>query len=119
MTKCGYCGKQITKKNDVNALAFLGIVPKYFCNNCYSSKERGFARHFLYAPRQPINGSLYIIGLIIATILTVILVPLIILSGSQNTLFFKIIFFSLWIVLLIWQWIMYLIVKNKISHLSH
>ena len=70
--RCEVCGKTITLKEDVNILAFLGFVPKNFCNNCYSSKERGLSRHFLYFPRQPINSKIYIVGLCFFTVFLVI-----------------------------------------------
>ena len=61
MITCNNCGKKITDPKDVNVLAMFGVVPRTFCNGCYSSKERGFARHILYWPKQPINGTLFIV----------------------------------------------------------
>ena len=65
MLKCNVCNKNIVEKKDANFIAFLGIIPKPFCNNCYSSSERGIGRHFLYIPSYPINSGMYIVSLVI------------------------------------------------------
>ena len=59
MITCEGCHKKIKDYNDVNVLAMFGVVPKTFCNNCYAAEERGLARHFVYWPRQPINGKIF------------------------------------------------------------
>ena len=80
---CHNCGKEITKKEDANFLAFFGFSIRAFCNNCYSSKERGFARHFFYIPKQPINSKMYSVGL---WLLTLIIAPVWILIVLFSTL---------------------------------
>ncbi len=121
MINCENCGKEIKKKEDANVLAFLGVVPKTFCNNCYSSKERGFLRHFLYFPRQPINSKIYIVGLWILTIVLILfafMATLFIKTSDDKfgNFVFTIVLFG-WTIILVWQWILYSITKKKLSEL--
>ena len=82
MINCQSCGKTITEKNDINFLALLLFFPVPFCNNCYSSKERGFLRHYIYFPRQPINSSFYVTGLWVGVFA---IIPMMFVIGMDNT----------------------------------
>ena len=119
MMRCETCGRKITKKEDANVLAFLGFVPKTFCNNCYSSKERGFSRHFLYFPRQPINSKIYIIGLCFFTVFLVIFSLFALLTLFSNMSFEEkliiLVITLFWIFIVIWQWTLYFITKRKLA----
>ena len=122
MIHCKNCGKEIKYKEDANVLAFLGFVPKYFCNNCYSSKERGFARHFIYFPRQPINSKIYVVGLWVITIILILLAIMGTLSievsnDKLSNLIFIIVLVG-WTFILIWHWILYFMTKRKLSELK-
>ncbi len=114
---CESCRKQITKKEDANILAFLGFVPKAFCNNCYSAKERGFMRHFVYIPRAPLNSKIYFAGLMVLSFIiapTWILVTLF----TETTFFVRsfIIIFMIFFIAL--GWTLYFVAKNKLSFLK-
>lgn len=123
---CENCKKTIKKKEDANFLAFLGFVPKAFCNNCYSSKERGILRHFLYFPQQPINGKMYKYGLIILSIIYPLIIILFLFSmkSAYNdvglVLFMFVLFFFIIgsFVGFVWPWILYFKVKRKLDQLA-
>jgi len=119
--RCENCRKQITKKEDVNVLAFLGVIPKYFCNDCYSSKERGFWRHFTHFPKQPINSKIYKVGLWILTcfvgFFAVIAVSISVSDGWMVALPFSIAFLVI-LLIAVHLWIIYFIAKRKLSGLK-
>lgn len=117
MLKCESCGKIIKNKEDVNALAFLGVQPKYFCNNCYSSKERGLTRHFFYMPYQPINSKLYSLRLWVSSVLFLICLLIIVFLKKGDDRVFFILFLIIWAVFLAWFLILYFIVKRKLAEL--
>lgn len=120
MPTCYNCNKEIVKKDNANVLAFLGFVPRTFCNNCYSSKERGFVRHLLYIPKQPINSTIYKVGLWVSTvILTIILLAMIFstFSSKGSDLVFVIFFILFLLFVLIWQWILYFKAKGILAGL--
>jgi len=120
---CDNCGKQITKKKDANILAFLGVIPKSFCNNCYSSKERGFWRHVFYFPQQPINSEIYRFGMWVLTFCAIgfFAVMAISISLSDSLMkalpFLSVVFLFLF-VMVIYPWIMHSIAKKRISKLN-
>jgi hypothetical protein len=121
MIHCENCGKTITSKEDVNILLFLFVFPKAFCNNCYSSKERGFSRHILYIPQHPINSKAYVFGLWFSTFMYIAIILFFYFSNSKldeilenkNSLIFLFTF-----IFLIWGWIIRFIVKRSLSGLQ-
>ena len=126
---CDSCGKQITRKDDVNVLAFLGFVPKTFCNNCYSSRERGILRNFLYYPNKyPLNSKMFIIFLIIGSIILLGAVLLLAFGSTQTANIngestplsggMKIFFSFIILIALLWNWVLYVIARSKMSRLQ-
>ena len=120
MEHCDKCKKNITEKENANVLAFLGVVPKTLCNDCYARKERGFSRHLLYFPKHPINSKIYIVGLLIGTIIISLLVLMMLCSKEfynewKNDDMGLIYFFA---ILLSWYWILHFVTKRKIKKLK-
>ena len=114
--KCHVCRKEITRKNDVNFLAFLGVVPHAFCNQCYAKKERGFMRHMLYTPKQPINGIIYLVGAIFFTLILGII--MIVLGFSNESLLMKVVAILIMALMIAWTWILRGLVYSKIGLLK-
>ena len=120
---CEKCGKQIIKKEDANILAFFGILPKSFCNNCYSSKERGFWRHIFYFPKQPINSEIYKFGLWVLTFcaigfFAIMAISIILSDGLTQAFPFLIVAFLFLFIIVIYPWILHFIAKKKLSELK-
>ena len=117
MIKCNSCNKIIKNKEDINFLAFLGFVPRPFCNNCYSSKERGFERHFLYTPKAPINSKIYFLGLML---LTIIMMPLwiVIALFSDTPMWGRLLMIIMIIMILGTSWTLRVIVNKRISEIK-
>lgn len=121
--RCKNCGKLISEKKDANILAFLGFVPKSFCNNCYSSKERGLWRHLFYFPKQPINSRIYKFKLWLLTLFALGFFIIMILSinlsgGLKQAILLLIIPLLLLLGVVIWLWILHFIAKRKLSKLK-
>lgn len=115
---CYNCGKEIKQRENANILAFLGFVPRVFCNNCYSSKERGFLRHFLYVPKQPINSKIYFVGLWFLSLFIApiwILIALFAEDSSPVWQIARIIMFVFIIFLVCWSWVLYYMAKQKLA----
>ncbi len=125
MVNCNKCNKQITDPNDVNVLAFFGIKPTTMCNSCYASRERGITRHLFYYPKWfPLNSTPFIIILILATIIFSIIIVAIFLGAGTATvngeptemsIGVKILLSMGFIIILGWQWALWLIAKNKVN----
>ncbi|MBI2044963.1 hypothetical protein HYT23_02810 [Candidatus Pacearchaeota archaeon] len=120
MPTCYNCNREIIKKDDANVLAFLGFVPRTFCNNCYSSKERGFARHMFYFPQQPINSKMYLFGLWVFTLIFVPLILFMVFSTilNKSSLAGLLIVVFILLLFLAWQWILYFKAKKILSILK-
>ncbi len=121
MPTCYNCNKDIVKKDNANVLAFLGFVPRTFCNNCYSSKERGFVRHMFYFPKQPINSTVYKISLGIETFVVLLALAFFgfLLITDSSKLSFGVLLVIVIVVILIglWQWILYFKAKGILAGL--
>ena len=120
---CKNCGKLISEKKDANILAFLGFVPKSFCNNCYSSKERGLWRHLLYFPKQPINSRIYKFKLWFLTFFALVFFVIMAISISllgefKQVLLLLIIPLFFLLAIVIWFWALHFIAKRKLSKLK-
>lgn len=119
MIKCDICGKAINDPKDVNVLALFNLVPRTFCNKCYAEKERGITRHLFYAPKQPINGKLFIIGLSIFTVIGLfLLLALTFNFGETNQSIGNTgrIFFMVFVLLVIgWEWILWFIARGRVN----
>jgi hypothetical protein len=75
--KCYNCGKVIELETDANILLHWFHL-KTYCNNCYSSLEKGLGRYFMGYSEYPINGVMYKICTWFLTacfILGVLLIP--------------------------------------------
>lgn len=130
MPICSSCNKEIRSKEDANVLALFGLIPKTFCNDCYSSRERGIMRNYIYYPsRFPLNSTMFFVLLIIGTIILLAAIALLlfgsagtpaIVNGQETTLSggFKVIISAIILVILIWNWILFSIAKSKLSELS-
>lgn len=118
MKTCWSCGKNISSKDDANILAFLGFLPRIFCNNCYSKKEKTILRNFLYSPRYPINGRGYMFfGIVITIIFTLMSFPLFY-SNTITSPIVKGFIFFIWLLILLWVWLLRAIAMSKIKDLS-
>jgi len=123
MVNCYKCNKQITNPKDVNVVAFLGLIPRKLCNNCYSSKERGLWRGF-YFPHTPLNSVLYTISLIVATIILSIALIVVIFGGQISDTsnvspeIGKLMIISLIVLVLVWQWILFIIARITVNEIK-
>ena len=118
MLKCEKCGKNISEKEDANVLALLGLVPTTFCNNCYSSKERGIERHFFYFPQFPINSKMFPLTLIVFTIfVSFISISMLSYQGSAPVIIL-IPFLLILVFTVLWEWVLYLFVRKRLSSLK-
>jgi hypothetical protein len=70
MLSCKSCKKMITKKDDINFLAFLGFRPDVFCNKCYSNM-RSLSRRRFYFQKQSLNSRSYTTQLFTGTVAAV------------------------------------------------
>lgn len=114
MVSCKQCGKKITNPNDVNVLAMLGVVPKTFCNGCYSAKERGLMRHIAYWPRQPINGTLFKIRFAFLTLIWIVVLAFAVFR-REASYFFIAAFFSL---LVLWYFALWRSARNTVREVE-
>lgn len=119
MINCNKCNKKIKDSNDVNVLALFGIKPTTMCNSCYASRERGITRHLFYYPRKfPINSKPFILILSLVSVIWLILVIGTLLgkaevSGSSTGV--TILLFTIAIILMGWQWVLWFIAKGKVN----
>jgi hypothetical protein len=116
MIYCEKCKKTITEKEDANILLFLFVDPRAFCNNCYSSKERGLSRHFLYFPKHPINSKAYLYGLRFSIVYLIIILYLMgideVVARTHSIPFIFILIGT------IWAWIIHYAIKKSLSELE-
>jgi len=114
MVTCRQCNKKIIDREDINIVAFLFVKPTSFCNDCYSKRERGILRHFLYYPKEfPINSRLFIIVKVILTITFMLVI--INMINSALPVRRKIIVISVSGIVIAWQWFLYLYSHKIIS----
>ena len=118
MKTCYNCGKNIISKNDANVLAFLGFILRIFCNNCYSSKERGFFRHILYSPKAPINSKIYFWGGIFITALFILMTIPLFYSNTITSPVIKGIILFVWILIIVYIWVLRAVAMSKIKDLK-
>lgn len=128
MINCKKCNKQIISKDDINVTALLGLIPKAFCNDCYSRAERGIKRHMFYVPRWwPINSTVFKIVLGGGTAI-LILAAIAIFSGqgqwkvggeeaqaSEVSLGAKITLIAIMSILVVWFWALFFIARNMVN----
>ena len=115
---CRQCSKHITTKSDANFLFSIGFKICAFCNNCYSSKERSFWRHYGYFPRQPINSKYYLSRIVVIAISFSIILLLILSSFTiGNSLLGFVLFLMLGIVSIGLPLLLYVKVQKKLSYL--
>ncbi|MBN2517690.1 MAG: hypothetical protein JXB14_02500 [Candidatus Altiarchaeota archaeon] len=127
---CHNCNKAIKDTNDMNVVAFFGISPRVFCNDCYSSRERGILRHTLYFPQKfPINSALFKIGLFVSTVVILFLAYAILgdsgvwtqngkAAAGEISNEVKLLISGFLLLSLGWAWVLHLYTSGKISQVK-
>lgn len=118
--KCNRCEKAITEKQDTNILAKYGVKLQPFCNECYSTKERGLVRHFLYFPHSPLNSSMYKVNLgmlsFLAALTSLLILPYILWNPKASSAIPWLVgILLLVLVLMIWAWVLFFRTKRMLS----